>query len=362
MEIRCPHCNASQQLSDEPSRGSVGCTSCGESYSLGSFLETFELPAPTTDPQRHRECVQDFKREWEAGKEPELDSFLSQGGGRIDLLVDLIHIDIRFRWLRNNGIRTEDYLERYPQLRSRPDSLFALFEEEYLARYVNEPALTPAIFAQRYFDVVLSPGVSVDPLLATCDSSPPVTDGDQTQSWSSEEFPMIGKFRLLSLAGKGAFGEVYRAYDTELDRHVAIKLARSDGKASTDEVDRGREEARNAARLAHPGIVPIFEVGEHETGSYIVSEFVNGVTLADYLTGKRLHFTEATAVDQACIVGIDACASSWRGAPRFEAFQSHDRRPPPASNIGLRHGAAPWCVDCRRHGGKNTWNPSLHVT
>jgi serine/threonine protein kinase len=118
-------------------------------------------------------------------------------------------------------------------------------------------------------------------------------DPDRTQSWAKDKLPKLGKFELIEAVGRGAFGTVYRARDTQLQRIVAVKVPRS-GQLSTDEdEDRFVREARNAAQLNHPSIVPVHEVGRSDTFPYIVSEFVEGVTLSDALTDRRLGFRES---------------------------------------------------------------------
>ncbi len=94
----------------------------------------------------------------------------------------------------------------------------------------------------------------------------------------------IGRFVVLRRLGAGAMGEVYAAYDAELDRRVAIKLllAGPVGGTSRDE-DRLRREAKAIARLAHPNVVPVFEVGQDRGRLFIVMELVEGTTLRAWL-------------------------------------------------------------------------------
>jgi serine/threonine protein kinase/formylglycine-generating enzyme required for sulfatase activity len=103
--------------------------------------------------------------------------------------------------------------------------------------------------------------------------------------------PSLGKFRLIKVVGRGAFGEVFRAYDTELDRYVAVKLPRH-GDLSSNEESLFLREAKNVSRLKHPGIVPVFDVGRTESACYIISEFVDGPTLAHELEKRRFSSRE----------------------------------------------------------------------
>ena len=92
----------------------------------------------------------------------------------------------------------------------------------------------------------------------------------------------VEHFQLRSLLGRGAFGTVWLARDTRLDRDVAIKLPRR-GELTEQESGYFLREARAAAQLAHPNIVRIHEVGRGEQQLYIVSELIKGGTLADRL-------------------------------------------------------------------------------
>ena len=90
-----------------------------------------------------------------------------------------------------------------------------------------------------------------------------------------------GRYRLDDLIATGGFAEVWRAFDTELQRIVAIKLPKPNRLASATNFI---TEARRVARLKHPGIVPVFDVGTEGTNCFIVSEYVEGGSLGDRLT------------------------------------------------------------------------------
>mgnify|MGYP002777794624 CR=1 FL=1 len=100
------------------------------------------------------------------------------------------------------------------------------------------------------------------------------------------EAPRIGRFRLLERIGAGAMGQVFAAQDEQLGRRVALKLLHPE-RAETPE---GRlallREAQALARLAHPNVVSIFEVGEHGEAVFLAMEFVAGQTLDAWLAAS----------------------------------------------------------------------------
>ncbi|HWB73777.1 MAG TPA: tetratricopeptide repeat protein [Nannocystaceae bacterium] len=92
----------------------------------------------------------------------------------------------------------------------------------------------------------------------------------------------IGRFVVLRRLGAGAMGEVYAAYDGELDRKVAIKLLRARPDAEHLQA-RLRREAQAIAKLAHPNVVPVFEVGDDGGRLFLVMEMIEGTTLRGWL-------------------------------------------------------------------------------
>jgi WD40 repeat protein len=101
-----------------------------------------------------------------------------------------------------------------------------------------------------------------------------------------ETVERIGHFELRDKLGMGAFGTVWKAYDTELDRTVAVKIPRK-GKLNPQETEQFLREARTAAQLKHPHIVSVHEVGREGDTVYIVSDLIEGLTLTDWLTGQK---------------------------------------------------------------------------
>ena len=127
----------------------------------------------------------------------------------------------------------------------------------------------------------------------SCGSSIQLDPGGTTD-WLPERAPKrLGKFEFLEQIGIGSFGTVYKARDTELDRTVAIKIPRAGNVPRPEDLDRFLREARSAAQLKHPNIVSLYDAGQSDGTCYLVSEFIQGATLAERLSAKRFSFRQA---------------------------------------------------------------------
>ena len=116
--------------------------------------------------------------------------------------------------------------------------------------------------------------------------------------------PKLGRYEIDRRIGRGGMGEVYRGLDPQLGRRVAIKRMREDV-VPASEHGRLLDEARALARLSHPNVVQIYEVGVHEDRAYVAMEYVEGQTLREW--GKREHgWQEILAVHVAAGRGLAA--------------------------------------------------------
>jgi serine/threonine-protein kinase len=124
----------------------------------------------------------------------------------------------------------------------------------------------------------------------------------------------FGRYRIEGELGRGGMGIVYRARDPELDREVAVKhilLPVDASRELRDELEkRFRREAKAAARIRHPGVVAIHDVGATETGLYLVMELVDGESLAHRL--QRGSFPDREAAIEVAARTADALAAAHR--------------------------------------------------
>ena len=113
------------------------------------------------------------------------------------------------------------------------------------------------------------------------------------EEWAAKDRGMVTdelvmeRFRLLERIGSGGMGTVYRAFDERLQRPVAVK------EVAASEPGRVLREAQAAARLNHPGIVTLYELGERSGRALLVSELVPGATLAELRRSGALSDREA---------------------------------------------------------------------
>jgi hypothetical protein len=177
----------------------------------------------------------------------------------------------------------EEYLDRL-QAGERPDRQALLEAHPELAAVLGPRlALVEVMFRAS------QPGVAASPQAKLT-----ISDPEGTVTHDPADHPAaVGRFQVRQVLGSGSFGTVYKAYDPELHRTVAVKVLRAGKYAGAEELERFLREARSAAQLRHPGIVPIHEIAQGAGHPYIVSDYIDGLTLADLLTGRRPTFRES---------------------------------------------------------------------
>jgi formylglycine-generating enzyme required for sulfatase activity len=117
----------------------------------------------------------------------------------------------------------------------------------------------------------------------------------------------LGRYLIIERVGSGAMGVVYGAYDPELDRKVALKLLKGDH-AGQDETARARlvREAKAMARLSHPNVIAVHDVGVFDGQVFLAMEFLGGGTLRSWLAARRRGWRELLAVFAAAGRGLMA--------------------------------------------------------
>src|SRR5579862_1510470 len=113
----------------------------------------------------------------------------------------------------------------------------------------------------------------------------------------------LGPYEIVALLGSGGMGTVYRAHDARLARDIAIKIVHDAAGGAESRVWRG---ARTAARVNHPGICQVYEIGEHAEQMFIAMELVDGESLAARIATRPLDAVEAVRVATAILGALDA--------------------------------------------------------
>jgi serine/threonine protein kinase/Flp pilus assembly protein TadD len=151
-----------------------------------------------------------------------------------------------------------------------------------------------------------SPTAHVTPEAYDSDIAPPSENADSGPTRLGDSFPplgrhhmtrgtVVGRYILLEPLGSGGIGDVYTAYDPQLDRQVAVKLLKASAAeevASGEGADRLLREAQAMARLAHPNVVAVHDVGKVGHNVFIAMEKVDGTTLSRWMRAQRRSWKE----------------------------------------------------------------------
>jgi tetratricopeptide (TPR) repeat protein len=164
-----------------------------------------------------------------------------------------------------------------------------------------------------------SPAGHDDATLASDDSPDDTVDGVNTAMlrekargslFGEYEAPKVDRFVILNKVGQGGMGEVFAAYDPQLDRQVAVKVLLRHGPPGETDADpqqaRLLREARALARVTHPNVVSIFESGVTEGRLFLAMEFVQGETLGAWLKGSQRAWNEVLEVMKVAGHGLRA--------------------------------------------------------
>ncbi|MFO1095471.1 MAG: serine/threonine-protein kinase [Planctomycetaceae bacterium] len=146
----------------------------------------------------------------------------------------------------------------------------------------------------------------------------------------------VGEYELLEEVARGGMGVVYKARHIKLGRIVALKMILAGQLADESAVLRFQQEARAAAALDHPGLVPIFDIGEHKGQQYFTMPFIEGRSLAEVVTAGPMPPRESAELMSQVAEAVNYAAPAWHRASRPEAGQHSHRSEPAAARHRFR--------------------------
>jgi WD40 repeat protein len=213
------------------------------------------------------------------------------GGGDLSRLLD----DQHHRWARGELVLVEDYLEAFPHLLCDPEALLDVVYNEALIReeHGEAPILDEYVrrfpqFAGQLRDQFELHAAMETGRWLTGTRSPLRPDAITLADPGGEgegRLPSIPGYEVIEELGRGGMGVVYLAWQTGLGRLAALKMLRFGEFLRPQELARFRDEAEALARLEHPNLVKIFEVGRKDGRPYFSMEYVDSGRLADRLRG-----------------------------------------------------------------------------
>ena len=213
----------------------------------------------------------------------------------IDALLD----DQSGCWRRGERPPAEDFLDRRPGLRGDADAALDLIYHEILLRGRRGEHPTLDEYVRRFprYAEQLRAHFEVHQALASDASEAPTAPevAPAAGSWETET-PAVDGYEVLGEVGRGGNGVVYRARHAGLKRLTALKLLRGGPAADPREAARLRAEAQALARIGHPNIIQIYEVGETAGRPYVALEFAPGGSLEARLRGAPQPARAAAAL------------------------------------------------------------------
>ncbi len=242
-------------------------------------------------------------------------------------LEELIKVDLDYHWRRTPAVadgagdtpgesaagsrpKVEEYIDRFPVIR-QPEILLSLLHEEFLVRATWHKTPSTDEYRRRFPDLDI-PAWTADDLegetgiVATRRTS--TAPGDALAGGAVPDGPLpidFGKYVLLEEIGRGGMGLVYRAKQKRADRVVALKLVRRElllpwaKESHTSALERFEHEVQATARLDHPNIVSVFDVGDMDREPFFSMQYVEGESLGEMLRDGPLDNRQAaTYMDQ----------------------------------------------------------------
>lgn len=230
--------------------------------------------------------IDELDRQWEQGRSPCVEDLLAASDPlSVKSLTQLLLVDQSRRWSTGDRVSARDYFDRFPNLLSCDQSAIDLLFAEFLLRESAEPNISIDEFIRHYpqFESEFRRQIDFHRTVGTELIDVPYAMGDRLDVDGPYQQNDIPGYELLGEIGRGGLGVVYLARNLQLNRNVALKMLIAGKFASSSVSKRLLLEAEAIARLQHPNIVQIYDVGQVDECTYLALEYISGGTLAKWM-------------------------------------------------------------------------------
>jgi serine/threonine protein kinase/formylglycine-generating enzyme required for sulfatase activity len=214
-----------------------------------------------------------FEGSWKAGQRPKIEEYLASAAEpeRPALLHELLSVELAYRRRSGESPTFEEYRQRFPS------------HVELVADVFRNVAGEAKPYAVEADSSCVTAVTEQEPVR--------IKDAGRNEPLQPAR---LGRYRITGKLGQGGFGVVYKGYDDDLRREVAIKVPHRHSIAEPGRVEAYLAEGRTLAGLDHPNIVPVHDLGRTDDGScFIVSKFIEGSDLARRIKESRPSFVES---------------------------------------------------------------------
>ena len=279
--VRCPRCRRPVTAGTAPDLlAELTCRFCQHSFNQLGRSSTEGISA----------LAREFADQWHSSS-PDVFDFLDQHSRATPAeLQEVLLIDQHQRWQQGNPMPAETYLERCPAVAADRELRLELIRNEFRHHVDSFQENEEHTLLQRFPELATE-------LLETLTNGESEAEVDsrgfsirpqgQTSGGEADSRFQFGDYEVIERIAAGGMGVVYRARQTSLNRIVALKLIRSGELATEDQKRRFRMEAEAAGRLDHPGIVPVYEAGQHDGEYFLSMALVDGRRLDEQLAAGQ---------------------------------------------------------------------------
>jgi serine/threonine-protein kinase len=266
-----------------------------------------QQPLPAGEPARR------LWQQWRQGQRPDVREFLANLGElSLAQVAAVLRVDQRERWQTGERISAETYLRMYPALEADPEIAVDVVYGEFLLCEELGEALDLEKYLQRFplytdqlkVQVQLHRAMASDSVVGSAPRTPsrPASQAEQREHRLANSSALLGKSTVPAMAGKhvqtgryefygeigrGGIGAVLQARDRDLGRDLAVKVLLETHQGDAAMVQRFCEEAQIGSQLQHPGVAPVYELGQlPDRRPYFTMKLVKGQTLATLLEAR----------------------------------------------------------------------------